>query len=338
MEKTYSKIPITIITGFLGSGKTSLLQKILKDTHGKRIAVIENEYGALGLDHELINHVEEETIIVQNGCVCCTVRKDLIDALLELNNRRNLFDEIVIETTGLADPFAIVQTLLNEKQLQDLFKLDSIVTLVDANLFDLNFQEKNPEFQSQIAYADVIVLSKTDLVSAERIEIIQAQIYELNVGAKVVKVTHEAANIAEIFGQKLFMQKPQKISDSKRPSLLSAPNKDQLYHHLHTQVFSEVFELSGQIDTERFQTTLQIFLSIFGHSLYRMKGIIRVEGENQLTLIQVVRHMLTIEKIDLNVSEQSVNRFVVIAKTDAFKPIFLDFLKMSEKGLPLKDL
>ncbi|NJL26249.1 MAG: GTP-binding protein [Calothrix sp. SM1_5_4] len=151
------KIPVTILTGFLGAGKTTLLQKILREKHGHRIAVIENEYGALGLDHELIERVEEEIVIVQNGCICCTVRKDLIDAVLQLHENKDLFDSIVIETTGLADPFPISQTLLSDPRLRDIVSIDTITTVVDAHLFDQNFAERGPEFQSQIAYADLII-------------------------------------------------------------------------------------------------------------------------------------------------------------------------------------
>jgi G3E family GTPase len=335
MEQVANKIPVTIITGFLGSGKTTLLQKILKDTHGKRIAVIENEFGALGLDHELINRVEEEIIIVQNGCICCSVRKDLIEAILQLNTRRDLFDEIVIETTGLADPFAIAQTLLSESRLRDLVCLDSIVTVIDTNLFEMNFAEKTPEFQSQIAFADLIVMSKVDLVTPGHLEAVEAQIQSLNAGARIAKVTKEKASVAEIFGQKLFAQKPMKMTSVEKPSLMLSPRKEQ-HHHPHTQVFSEVFELEGQIDTDRFQAVLQMFLGTFGHSIYRMKGVIRVEGEDKLTLIQVVRHMLSIDKLDLDISESIVNRFVVIAQNDAFKPFFAELLKMAAKDFDLE--
>ncbi|MBK7844164.1 MAG: GTP-binding protein [Bdellovibrionales bacterium] len=335
MDQQINKIPITVITGFLGSGKTTLLQKILKDMHGKRIAVIENEYGALGLDHELIDRVEEEIIIVQNGCICCSIRKDLIEAILQLNTRRDLFDEIVIETTGLADPFPISQTLLSEPRLRKLVSLDSIVTVVDTNLFEQNFAEKNPEFQSQIAFADLIVMSKVDLVSPTQLEAVETMIHSLNAGARVVKVTKEKANVAEIFGQKLFAQKPMKLTQVEKPSLMLAPRKQE-HHHPHTQVFSEVFELKGQIDTDRFQAVLQMFLGIFGHEIYRMKGVIRIEGEDKLTLIQVVRHMLSIDKLDFDVSDEIVNRFVVIAQNDAFKPFFAELLKMSAKGFDLE--
>jgi G3E family GTPase len=246
-----------------------------------------------------------------------------------------LFDAIVIETTGLADPFPISQTLLSEPRLQKLVSLDSIVTVVDTNLFEQNFAEKSPEFQSQIAFADLIVLSKVDLLDPTQLDAVETMIHSLNAAAPVVKVTKERANVAEIFGQKLFAQKPMKLTRATKPSLMLTPRTQEL-HHPHTRVFSEVFELKGLVDADRFQVVLQMFLRTFGHEIYRMKGVVRIEGEDKLTLIQVVRHIVSVDKLDFDVSEDVVNRFVVIAQSDAFKPFFAELLKMSAKDFDLE--
>ena len=321
------KVPVTIITGFLGAGKTTLLQKILNEDHGKRIAVIENEYGALGLDHELIQRIDEQIVVVQNGCICCSIREDLIEAILRLSSRRDLFDEIVIETTGLADPTPITQTLLGDSRLQNILTLASVITVVDTKLFEQNFADVAPEFQAQIAFADLIVMSKIDLVSPGHLAAVQAMVQSLNKGARLVKVSKERADISEIFGQRLFSQRPLKAGQVKISGLALNPAKGMFAYHPHTQVFSEVFELPGPVEASRIQAALQLFLGTFGHEIYRMKGVIRIRGEDKLTLIQVVRHMYSIEKLDFEVHEDVINRFVVIAQTDSFKAFFAELLR-----------
>ena len=180
------KIPVTVLTGFLGSGKTTLLNRILCENHGKRIAVIENEFGEIGIDRALVINAEEEVFEMSNGCICCTVRGDLIRILGNLMKRRDKFDHILVETTGLADPGPVAQTFFADDELRDLFALDGIVTLVDAKHAHLHLDDSS-ECKEQIAFADVLVLNKTDLVSERELEQLERRITGMNAMAKVLR-------------------------------------------------------------------------------------------------------------------------------------------------------
>src|ERR1700747_198180 len=156
------KVPVTVLTGFLGSGKTTLLNRILTENHGKRIAVIENEFGEIGSDQALVINADEEVFEMNNGCICCTVRGDLIRILGNLVKRRDRFDHVLVETTGLADPGPVAQTFFVDDEVRAQFALDGIVTLVDAKHVALHLDDGD-ECRQQIAFADVLVLNKTDL-------------------------------------------------------------------------------------------------------------------------------------------------------------------------------
>lgn len=174
---TTEKIPVTILTGFLGSGKTTLLNRILSEEHGKRIAVIENEYGEVGIDQALVINADEEIFEMSNGCICCTVRGDLIRVLGNLMKRRDKFDYVLVETTGLADPGPVAQTFFMDEEIQSEFSLDGIVTLVDAAHIDQQLG-RSDESTEQIAFADVLVLNKKDLVDDESMDALEAR-YDL---------------------------------------------------------------------------------------------------------------------------------------------------------------
>ncbi|TVQ23161.1 MAG: GTP-binding protein [Spirochaetaceae bacterium] len=188
MEDT--RTPVTVLTGFLGSGKTTLLNRILTEQHGKRIAVIENEFGEVGVDHELVIGAEEEVFEMNNGCICCTVRGDLIRILGKLMRRRDQFDYIIIETTGMADPGPVVQTFFMDDEIRSSLRVDACVTLVDAKHVMQHLDEQS-EAAEQIAFADVILLNKTDLVSAVELDTVEARLKAMNARARIVR-THQA--------------------------------------------------------------------------------------------------------------------------------------------------
>jgi G3E family GTPase len=181
-----NRIPVTVLTGFLGSGKTTLLNRILTESHGQRIAVIENEFGEIGVDQELVINAEEEIFEMNNGCICCTVRGDLIRILGNLIKRRDKFDRIVLETTGLANPGPVAQTFFVDEGMRKEFALDGIVTMVDARHFDQQLEDSE-ETRTQIAFADVIVLNKTDLVGSVDLDAVERRVRAINALARIVR-------------------------------------------------------------------------------------------------------------------------------------------------------
>jgi G3E family GTPase len=203
MSVTPSRVPVTVLTGFLGSGKTTLLNRILSEQHGKRIAVIENEFGEVGVDSELVIGAEEELFETNNGCICCTVRGDLIRILGQLMKRRDRFDYILIETTGMADPGPVAQTFFLDDELKSQFALDAIVTMVDAKHFEQHVDELN-EPAEQVAFADLVLLNKTDLVDAASLERIESRIRGINGTAKIFRTRNADVPIEKVLNVGAF--------------------------------------------------------------------------------------------------------------------------------------
>jgi G3E family GTPase len=196
-EKSDDKIPVTVLTGFLGSGKTTLLNRILSENHGQRIAVIENEFGEIGIDQDLVINADEEIFEMNNGCICCTVRGDLIRVLGNLKKRRDKFDRVLVETTGLADPGPVAQTFFMDEDIQSDFKLDGIVTLVDAKHLALHLDEAN-EAKEQVAFADVLVINKLDLVSESETELLEQRLRGMNAIARVLHARMANVPVADV--------------------------------------------------------------------------------------------------------------------------------------------
>ena len=198
-----NKIPVTILTGFLGSGKTSLLHRILSEEHGKRIAVIENEYGEIGIDQALVIDADEEIFEMSNGCICCTVRGDLIRVLSNLMKRRDKFDYVLVETTGLADPGPVAQTFFMDDEIREEYSLDGIITLVDAGHIEQQLG-RSDESTEQVAFADVLVLNKTDLVDNETLDGLETRLREMNRMAKVIRCEKAALSVDTVLNLSAF--------------------------------------------------------------------------------------------------------------------------------------
>ena len=192
------KIPVTVLTGFLGSGKTTLLNRILSEDHGLRIAVIENEFGEIGIDQDLVINVDEEVFEMNNGCICCNVRGDLIRILAELVDRISQFDLVILETTGMADPGPVAQTFLVQEDIQENYQLDGIITLVDAKHVGQHLDDETDEVLAQVAFADRIIVNKIDLVSDDEKQTVINRLRSMNTMAEIYEATMADAPIAEL--------------------------------------------------------------------------------------------------------------------------------------------
>ena len=193
-----NKIPVTVLTGFLGSGKTTLLNRILSEEHGLRIAVIENEFGEIGIDQDLVINADEEVFEMNNGCICCTVRGDLIRILGELAERKDKFDRVILETTGMADPGPVAQTFFVDQDIHDQYELDGIITLVDSKHVNAHLDDSTDEVMAQVAFADRIILNKADLIDEDQLLSLNRRLQEMNQMAGFYSATMANAPIAEL--------------------------------------------------------------------------------------------------------------------------------------------
>jgi G3E family GTPase len=283
MSAATAQTPVTVLTGYLGAGKTTLLNRILTETHGKRYAVIVNEFGEVGIDNDLIVNADEEIFEMNNGCICCTVRGDLIRILEGLMKRRGKFDGIIVETTGLADPAPVAQTFLVDDDVRRNTKLDAIVTVIDAKHL-LGEIERAHEAQEQIAFADVVLLNKTDLVSEPDIKTIEARIRSINPYAMIHRTERCSLDLEKVLDRKAF--------DLNRVLEFEPDFLNEAHDHEHD---SHVKSLSLTTDTplipQKFLPWIQDVVQQFGPDILRLKGIMQFEDDPDRFVIQGV-HML----------------------------------------------
>ncbi len=286
MQET-NMVPVTILTGFLGSGKTTLLNRILKEDHGHRIAVIENEFGEIGVDNDIIETGDEQIVEMNNGCICCTVRGDLIRILGTLKAKRDdgklKFDRVVIETTGMADPGPVAQTFFTDEEIGNYYLLDSIITLVDAKHAPKQLDEFH-EAQEQVGFADRILLSKTDLVSESEASALSQRLKRMNPRAPIKKVHFGDAPIEEVldirgFNLNAILQlDPEFLVDS--------------HHEHHDQVESFVFKSEKPFDGQKLEQFLSGMIQVYGPDLLRYKGILWMKGNPRRVVFQGVHMMM----------------------------------------------
>ena len=274
-------IPVTVLTGYLGAGKTTLLNRILSEDHGKKYAVIVNEFGEIGIDNDLVVDTDEEIFEMNNGCICCTVRGDLIRILEGLMKRKGRFDAVLIETTGLADPAPVAQTFFMDDDVRAKTRLDAIVTVVDAKNLMARIED-SPEAEDQVAFADVILLNKVDLVSAEELATVKAEILAINPQARIVETERCAVDLGEVLDRGAF--------DLDR-ILLVEPEFLTADHHHHDESVKSISLEAGDMEPEPFFAWINKATQEQGPNIRRMKGIIAFKGDPERYVVQGV-HMI----------------------------------------------
>jgi G3E family GTPase len=299
-------IPVTVLTGYLGAGKTTLLNRILSEHHGRRYAVIVNEFGEIGIDNDLIVDADEEVFEMNNGCICCTVRGDLIRIIEGLMKRKDAFDAIIIETTGLADPAPVAQTFFVDDEVRARASLDAIVTVVDARHI-LQRLEDSHEAEEQIAFADVILLNKTDLVDAQELERVRQRIRAINAQARLHETQNCIVPLEEVLERGAFdLERILEIE----PNFLSENN------HEHDDAITSVsLRSEAPIRPELFMPWLRRLTAEQGQDILRLKGVLAFPGEDQRYVVQGVHMLLDGDhQRDWKPEEDRVSRMVFIGR------------------------
>jgi G3E family GTPase len=283
-----TKIPVTVITGFLGSGKTTLLNHVLSQQHGRKVAVIINEFGEINIDGQLVvKGGNEELIEFNNGCLCCTVRGDLVETINKLLERDDTLDAILIETTGLADPAPVASTFFVGDGIREGTRLDAFVTVVDAVNIEKNLEQSH-EAQEQLAFADIILVNKSDLVSEETMTRLGHLIRRLNPLARMHNTTQGLIDLSEILNTNAFQLEAKLQVD---PTFL-----EDLTHEHDAAVTSIVLRESKPVDMNRFMAWITPLLEAQGDAVFRTKGVFNAKGFNQRVVFQSVRMLTTMSR------------------------------------------
>jgi G3E family GTPase len=302
-QPSSEKVPVTVLTGYLGAGKTTLLNRILSEPHGKKYAVIVNEFGEIGIDNDLVVGADEEVFEMNNGCICCTVRGDLVRILDGLMRRKGKFDAIIVETTGLADPAPVAQTFFIDENVGRKTRLDAVITVADAKWLNDRLKDA-PEAKNQIAFADVILINKTDLVSPEELGDIETRIRAINPYAKVHKTERAKIPLNEVLGRNAFDL--DRILDLE-PEFLEGDGHDDDHHHDHDhhhahhsgglkhyhdeEMQSLSLKSDEPLDPDKFFPWIQNLVQTEGPNILRSKGILSFKNDDERFVFQGV-HMI----------------------------------------------
>ena len=277
-----AKIPVTVLTGYLGAGKTTLLNRILTEEHGRRYAVIVNEFGAIGIDNDLVVGADEEVFEMNNGCICCTVRGDLIRIIEGLMKRRGKFDAIIVETTGLADPAPVAQTFFVDEDVGSRARLDAVVTVADAKWLSERLKDA-PEAKNQIAFADVILLNKTDLVDEAGLKDVEGRIRAINPSAVIHRTVNCNVPVADVLDRKAF--------DLDRIMEVEPDFLETGHHHHHDEEIDSFSFRAGEVNPDKFMPWISDLTQREGPNILRCKGIVAFPKEPRRFVFQGV-HMI----------------------------------------------
>lgn len=319
-----TRIPVTIVTGFLGSGKTTLLNHLLNGAHGKRIAIIENEFGEVSIDDALLVESNQTIFKMSNGCLCCTINGDLVRTLTELIARRSEFDYVIIETTGVANPAPVVQTFMVNEEIAEAFALDAVVTTIDAKHIGEHIE--NIECKEQVAFADILILNKLDLVTTSEAEAVVTKLRSLNSLAVIHRTERSNIALAAILDQHAFSSEAvgedhdehghdHEGCDHDHNGETCDHDHGHLHSHHHDDDVQSVgCVLSGDIDKARFNTWFGQLIQNNGDRLYRCKGILSIAGETNKVILQTVHRVVEVTSGSAWQEGEHLSKIVFIGK------------------------